>query len=91
MKRIEKDFGSVNFVKDLTVRGSYDPNVKSKKVLYNRGVAKQFQSEGHPPGMKDASNLFVSQVQLNGGLVYDARLPGGKRLGPVALRWGAKQ
>ena len=91
LKRIEKDFGSVNFVKDLTVRGSYDPNVKSKKVLYNRGVAKQFQSEGHPPGMKDASNLFVSQVQLNGGLVYDARLPGGKRLGPVALRWGAKQ
>lgn len=91
LKRIEKDFGSVNFVKDLTVRGSYDPNVKSKQVLYNRGVAKQFQSEGHPPGMKDASNLFVSQVQLNGGLVYDARLPGGKRLGPVALRWGAKQ
>lgn len=91
LKRIEKDFGSVNFVKDLTVRGSYDPDVKSKQVLYNRGVAKQFQSEGHPPGMKDASNLFVSQVQLNGGLVYDARLAGGKRLGPVALRWGAKQ
>lgn len=91
LKRIEKDFGSVNFVKDLTVRGSYDPNVKSKQVFYNRGVAKQFQSEGHPPGMKDASNLFVSQVQLNGSLVYDARLAGGKRLGPVALRWGAKQ
>ncbi len=91
LKRIEKDYGKVTFIKDLTVRGSYDPKVKSKKVLYNRGVAKQFQAEGHPSGMKDAGNLFVSQVQLNGGLVYDARLPGGRMMGPVALRWGAKQ
>ena len=65
--------------------------VKSKKVNYNRGVAKQFQSEGHSPGIENASNLYVSQVQLNGSLVYDARLSGGKKMGPVALRWGAKK
>ncbi len=91
LKRIERDFGNLTFVKDLTVKGSYDPLVKSKKVNYNRGVAKQFQSEGHSPGIENASNLYVSQVQLNGSLVYDARLSGGKKMGPVALRWGAKK
>ena len=97
LKRIEKDFGKIAFKKDLTDTGGFDvvkgkdSRGRNKTRNYNRGVAKQFEVKGHDSGTPKAGKLFVTQVSLNGTMYYDARMEGGRRLGPVALRWEAKQ
>lgn len=91
LKRLEKDFGPIRFKKNLTDTGGYEPPAKYLGSNYNRGVAKIFEAQGHNPGTPKAGNLFVTQVSLNGTMYYDARMEGGRRMGPVALRWGAKQ
>ena len=97
LKRIEKDFGPIMFQRDLADVGGFnvvkskDSRGKVKSLNYNRGIAKLFEAEGHDPGVEGASRLHVSQIALNGVMHYEARLPGGKRMGPVALRWGIAQ
>lgn len=98
LKRIERDFGTIVFKKDLTDTGGYDvvkgkdDRGRNKTRNYNRGVAKLFEAKGHPPGTPKAGNLFVTQVSLNGTMYYDARMEGGRRMGPVSLKWqGASQ
>ena len=97
LKRMEKDFGKITFKKDLTDTGGFDvvkgkdSRGRNKTRNYNRGVAKQFEVKGHDSGTPKAGKLFVTQVSLNGTMYYDARMEGGRRLGPVALRWEAKQ
>jgi hypothetical protein len=91
LKRLEKDFGPIMFKKDLVDTGGYEPPAKYLGSNYNRGVAKVFEAQGHDPGTPKAGNLFVTQVSLNGTMYYDARMEGGRRMGPVVLRWGAKQ
>ena len=91
LEQIETDFGSINFVKSLDDAGGQavkgkDKRGKPKQYNYNRGVGKLYKSSGLS---YNGTNLFVSQIALNGVMHYEGRLPGGKSTGQLALTGGA--